>query len=44
MQVGRHEAGGTALMGITVDTPLDAVVLSRIKDEAGMQEAWSVEL
>jgi D-3-phosphoglycerate dehydrogenase len=44
MQVGRHEAGGTALMGVTVDTPLDDAVLARIKEEAGMQEAWSVEL
>ena len=44
MQVGRHEAGGTALMGITVDTPLSADILARIKDSAGMQDAWSVEL
>jgi len=44
MQVGRHEAGGTALMGITVDTPLSADVLALIKDSAGMQDAWSVEL
>jgi D-3-phosphoglycerate dehydrogenase len=44
MQVGRHEAGGTALMGITVDTPLEAELLARIKDRAGMEEAWSVEL
>lgn len=44
MQVGRHEAGGTALMGITVDTPLDAALLARITEAAGMQDAWSVEL
>lgn len=44
MQVGRHEAGGPALMGITVDTPLGAPLLTRIKSEAGMEEAWSVEL
>ncbi len=44
MQVGRDEAGGTAMMGITVDTALSAPLLARIKEEAGMQEAWSVEL
>jgi D-3-phosphoglycerate dehydrogenase / 2-oxoglutarate reductase len=44
MQVGRKEAGGTALMGITVDTPLDAVLLAKIKEGAGMQDAWSVEV
>jgi len=44
MQVGRHEAGGTALMGITVDTPLDAALLGKITDAAGMDDAWSVEL
>jgi D-3-phosphoglycerate dehydrogenase len=44
MQVGRHEAGGTALMGITVDSPLSASVLGKIKDAAEMNDAWSVEL
>jgi len=44
MQVGRHEAGGTALMGITVDTPLGATLLAKIKESADMQDAWSVEL
>jgi D-3-phosphoglycerate dehydrogenase len=44
MQVGRKEAGGAALMGITVDTSLDADLLARIKDAAEMQDAWSVEL
>jgi D-3-phosphoglycerate dehydrogenase len=44
MQVGRKEAGGTALMGVTVDTPLDAGLLTKIKDAAEMQDAWSVEL
>jgi D-3-phosphoglycerate dehydrogenase len=44
MQVGRDEAGGTALMGLVVDTPLDAEVLRVIKKGAGMEDAWSVEL
>jgi D-3-phosphoglycerate dehydrogenase len=44
MQVGRHEAGGTALMGVTVDTPLAASLLVKIKDAAAMEDAWSVEL
>ena len=44
MQVGRHEAGGAALMGITVDTPLDSRILEKIKHEASMEDAWSVEL
>ena len=44
MQVGRNEAGGTALMGLNVDTPLSAYLLAEIKKSAGMQDAWSVEL
>jgi D-3-phosphoglycerate dehydrogenase len=44
MQVGRKEAGGAALMGVTMDSPADAALLERIKVEAGMQAAWSVEL
>jgi len=44
MQVGRDEAGGTALMGITLDTPLDVATLARINEEAGMLHSWSVEL
>jgi D-3-phosphoglycerate dehydrogenase / 2-oxoglutarate reductase len=44
MQVGRHEAGGLALMGITVDTPPSPELLARICEVAGMQDAWSVEL
>jgi D-3-phosphoglycerate dehydrogenase len=44
MQVGRHEAGGKALMGITVDTPLSPELLAKIKSDAGMTHAWSVEL
>jgi D-3-phosphoglycerate dehydrogenase len=44
MQVGRHEAGGKALMGTVVDSPVPAEVLKRVCDEAGMEDAWSVEL
>jgi D-3-phosphoglycerate dehydrogenase len=44
MQVGRKKAGGRALMGITVDTRLGAALLAKIKAEAGMNHAWSVEL
>ncbi len=44
MQVGRHEAGGTALMGITVDTAPSPELLSSIREHAGMDDAWSVEL
>lgn len=44
MQVGRDEAGGSALMGITLDSPLDAALLAQITEEAGMQDAWSIEL
>lgn len=44
MQVGRDEAGGTALMGITVDSALSGDVLARIKDEAKMDEAYNVTI
>jgi len=44
MQVGRKEAGGQALMGITVDTPISAPLLERIAEQAGMDAAWSIEL
>jgi D-3-phosphoglycerate dehydrogenase len=44
MQVGRNEAGGKALMGITVDTPLEPALLAKIKREAEMTHAWSVAL
>jgi D-3-phosphoglycerate dehydrogenase len=44
MQVGRDEAGGKALMGVSVDTPIDAELLAKIKVEAGMTHAWGVEL
>jgi D-3-phosphoglycerate dehydrogenase len=44
MQVGRTEQGGTALMGVTIDSPLTPEVMERIKAEAGIDNAWSVEL
>jgi D-3-phosphoglycerate dehydrogenase len=44
MQVGRTKKAGEALMGINVDTPVPKDVLQLIKSEAGIAEAWSVEL
>jgi D-3-phosphoglycerate dehydrogenase len=44
MQVGRTEAGGTALMGLVVDSALTKENLEKIKGEAGMDDAWGVEL
>lgn len=44
MQVGRTEAGGQALMALTVDAPLSAEVLERIRAEAGMDDAWYVQV
>ena len=44
MQVGRKEAGGQALMAITVDSTVPQVMLDRIVAEANMDDAWYVEL
>ena len=44
MQVARHEKGGTALMGITVDSPLDEGLLAALVEQAGLEDARSVEL
>ena len=44
MQVGRTVAGGQALMGINVDTPVSHELLDKIVAEAGINDAWSVEL
>jgi D-3-phosphoglycerate dehydrogenase len=44
MQVGRTEAGGTALMGINVDSPISRELLDGIVAEVGAQAAWGVEL
>ena len=44
MQVGRAEAGGQALMCLSVDTALSPDVLEAIKVEADMANAWNVTL
>ncbi len=44
MQVGRKEAGGQALMAITVDAVLTPELLSEISTSANMDDAWYVEL
>ncbi len=44
MQVGRSEAGGQALMCLSVDTALSPELLTKIKSEAGMDNAWNVTL
>ena len=44
MQVGRTEVGGTALMGINIDSALSDELMTRIKAKAEVAEAWSIEL
>ena len=44
MQVGRREAGGQALMALNVDGTLSPELLEKICAEAGMDDAWYVEL
>jgi len=44
MEVGRKEAGGLALMGLTVDSPIPAKVLDAITSEVGMKSARSMSL
>ena len=44
MDVGRHEAGGSALMGISVDSALSTETLDSIARAAEVQDAWYVEL
>ena len=44
MQVGRKEAGGQALMAITVDAALSSETLADIIEQAGMDDAWYVEI
>ncbi len=44
MEVGRREAGGLALMGLAVDSPIPPDVLERIVREARMQRARSILL
>jgi len=44
MDVGRLEAGGSALMGISVDSALSPETLELISSAAEVQDAWYVEL
>lgn len=44
MQVGRTKMGGEAVMGINVDAPVGNGLLQSIKEAAGVEDAWSVEL
>jgi D-3-phosphoglycerate dehydrogenase len=44
MEVGRQQAGGQALMGITVDSPIPAEVLARIEAEVRAERARTLVL
>jgi D-3-phosphoglycerate dehydrogenase len=44
MEVGRKEAGGLALMGLTVDSPIPPEALDRIVTAVGMKSARSMTL
>lgn len=44
MQVGRTTVGGEALMGINIDTPVSKDIIAGIVEQAGINDAWSVEL
>jgi D-3-phosphoglycerate dehydrogenase / 2-oxoglutarate reductase len=44
MEVGRKQAGGLALMGLTVDSPIPADVLGQIEQAVGAKRARSLEL
>jgi D-3-phosphoglycerate dehydrogenase len=44
MEVGRKEAGGLALMGLAVDSPIPADVLDRVTGAVGMSSAHSLSL
>jgi D-3-phosphoglycerate dehydrogenase / 2-oxoglutarate reductase len=44
MQVARREAGGEALMTLTVDTAVDPDLLSRTADAIGAGAASAVDL
>lgn len=44
MEVGRREAGGLALMGLTVDSPIPPEVLDRVVEAVGMKSARSIVL
>ena len=42
MEVGRKEAGGPALMGLTVDSPIPSEVLAAIEQAVGAKQAHSI--
>ena len=42
MEVGRKEAGGAALMGLTVDSPIPSEVLAAIEQAVGAEQAHSI--
>jgi D-3-phosphoglycerate dehydrogenase len=44
MEVGRQEAGGLALMGLTVDSPIPPEILEGIVEAVGMKSARSIVL
>jgi D-3-phosphoglycerate dehydrogenase / 2-oxoglutarate reductase len=44
MEVGRKEAGGLALMGLTVDSPIPPDAMERIVTAVGMKSARSITL
>ncbi len=44
MNVGRQESGGTALMALLMDDPIDKVLLARIRDIPGMETTKFVQL
>ena len=44
MEVGRKQAGGLALMGLTVDSPIPADVLAKIEQAIGSKRARFIEL
>jgi D-3-phosphoglycerate dehydrogenase / 2-oxoglutarate reductase len=44
MEVGRREAGGLALMGLTVDSPIPTPVLTEIAQAIGAQRARALQL
>lgn len=44
MEVGRREAGGLALMGLTVDSPIPPAALEEIVEAVGMKTARSITL
>jgi D-3-phosphoglycerate dehydrogenase len=44
MEVGRKAAGGVALMGLTVDSPIPAEILQGIERDVGTETARFLEL